>query len=524
MALPSTSVLSIIVGGSDTANGPVFDPSNASMATDWSVASANTSSPVVTSASYTFVASDVGAWWFNKSGTNGIPGWYQIVSVSAGAATLSAAIGAAVLTNFTLNTTVGCGTSSSLTSQTGTVNYSWGASARTTLTAATAAGSGSTITDSAIGKNWVGNGVMLTGGTNVTAGLYMVNSTSGTTATLDRACTTGATSNAAGGMGGAYASPGAAAAASASGHRVLQKSGTYTLTTSTAGAGGPVSLSGKSGLEWIGYGTIPGDMGTAPVISAGAIASIVVFEFGGSSGNSRCSVNIKVDGNSQTSITGFSSAANLAENCIAANCTTAGFSGLSTSNCTATGCLVGFGAIVSASGCFTKSCTTGFSLTSGSHVNDSVASGGTTGFKLDGAGFQGTVVKNCVAYNTSGAAISEGTGSRYNSIINFIAVSCGAVSLVSRTLIRRFFTYNTTASFGTNLVLDGSTTLSANPLTDPANDDFTPNNTAGGGAVVRGLSRAFANTATSTYRDAGALQHREVAGGATQLVGSGLVG
>ena len=52
--------------------------------------SATTNAPVVSSTNYSFVSGDVGNFLFIQSGqTNWIAGWYEIVSVSAGAATLN---------------------------------------------------------------------------------------------------------------------------------------------------------------------------------------------------------------------------------------------------------------------------------------------------------------------------------------------------------------------------------------------------------------------------------------------------
>src|ERR1041385_5743602 len=103
-------VLEIEAGGGDTNNGGGFANGVAGFPTDLAATSGNTSAPVVTSASYTFVAGDVGAYVYVKSGTNWTPGWYPINSVSGGAATLGAGIGAATLANGRLTTVAGCAT------------------------------------------------------------------------------------------------------------------------------------------------------------------------------------------------------------------------------------------------------------------------------------------------------------------------------------------------------------------------------------------------------------------------------
>ncbi len=63
-------------------NGGGFDTGVAGFPTDGAATVATSSAPVFTSASYNFVAGDVGAWIYIKSGTNWTAGWYQITVVS----------------------------------------------------------------------------------------------------------------------------------------------------------------------------------------------------------------------------------------------------------------------------------------------------------------------------------------------------------------------------------------------------------------------------------------------------------
>src|SRR6185369_16734786 len=135
MAVTAATILECAATGSDgnagsDNNAGAFDPATnvANMLTDLAATVATGNSPVVTSASYNFVAGDVGSWLFISSGTNWTPGWYKIASVGSNAATLSAAIGAAILYAtggpFGLNTAAGCATTASPTSGTGSVDYS----------------------------------------------------------------------------------------------------------------------------------------------------------------------------------------------------------------------------------------------------------------------------------------------------------------------------------------------------------------------------------------------------------------
>lgn len=152
MALTAGTIFAIqATATTGNINGSGFNPANANFPVDLAATSANTASPVVTSATYNFVAGDVGAWVYVKSGTNWVAGWYQIVSVAANAATLSAAIGAAVLTInaigvVTYNTTAGCATTASPTGGTFGVDYSQQDTAQSTITDAVSVGASTTLT------------------------------------------------------------------------------------------------------------------------------------------------------------------------------------------------------------------------------------------------------------------------------------------------------------------------------------------------------------------------------------------
>src|SRR5262245_15878555 len=123
MALAATTIWAVDTGGDDTNFSGAFDPGQtAGMFTDGAATSATTSAPVFTSASYNFVAGDAGAWLYVASGTNWIPGWYKIASVSLNAATLTATIGQAVKSTSGVvsgpSTATGCATTGSPTGAT----------------------------------------------------------------------------------------------------------------------------------------------------------------------------------------------------------------------------------------------------------------------------------------------------------------------------------------------------------------------------------------------------------------------
>lgn len=108
-ALPNTTIFEVRQAGSNSnsgcfvegATGTDFSQQNAAQYTFADLASVNgtTNPSIVTSASHSFVAADVGNCLRVTAGTNWTTGVYQIVSVAAGAATLDRAVGtAAVIT------------------------------------------------------------------------------------------------------------------------------------------------------------------------------------------------------------------------------------------------------------------------------------------------------------------------------------------------------------------------------------------------------------------------------------------
>lgn len=169
--------------------GGGFNIANANFISDFTATGATGIAPVLSSASYNFVAGDVGAWIYVKSGTNWTPGWYQIASVAANAATLNTQIGQAIqISNnrFIRNTVAGIATVATPTSGTCGIDYSQQNAAQITNNVLT--GTTTTCTDATtpFGLNHVGNFMAISAGTGVTAGWYEIVSVSGVTATLDR--------------------------------------------------------------------------------------------------------------------------------------------------------------------------------------------------------------------------------------------------------------------------------------------------------------------------------------------------
>src|ERR1035437_3502052 len=123
-----TSVFEVRSGATaGNVNGGGFNPANANFISNFTATVATGNSPVIASASYNFVAGDVGAWVYVKSGSNWTAGWYQIASVASNKATVNAAIGQAIqISNgrYITNTVAGCATTASPTSGTCGIDYS----------------------------------------------------------------------------------------------------------------------------------------------------------------------------------------------------------------------------------------------------------------------------------------------------------------------------------------------------------------------------------------------------------------
>jgi hypothetical protein len=83
-----------------------------------------------------------------------------------------------------------------------------------------------------------------------------------------------------------------------------------------------------------------------------------------------------------------------------------------------------------------------------------------------------------------------------------------------------FYNCTTDTQYGDNEVLH-KISLTADPYTDAANDDYSLNNTAGGGADCRAVSIFGAGQITN-YRDIGALQHEDTGGGGDPFPSQGI--
>jgi hypothetical protein len=481
--------------------------------TDGAATLATSSAPVFTSASYTFVAGDVGAFIYIKSGTNWTAGWYPIASVSGGAATLTASIGAAVLdTNKGLNTAAGCATTASPTAATWGIDYSQSATSRLTFTDMVIGGTTTQFTSAAnpVGKNFVGNIISNTSGTGWTVQRVAVVSTSGTTATCDKALGTAASTGGNGRMGGALASPGLAASVVVLGNTLWIKSGTYTITSaSTNVSGGCPSLAGTVHCE--GYGSVRGDLGARPTFIASGISTFTILTVGLES----IIRNLIVDGATLTASRGVLISRSLGEYLHAQNCKNNGFVCNSTGTvlvrCSATGCSTqaAFSSAGLLSSCVAYSNTiSGFSEGNVGFLVNCISSSN-SGASSDG--FIGTGNHdwlNCVAYNNGRHGFSL-TNNVFQLAQNCIAESNGgwgfsALSIGS--VVHNCAGFNNTSG---NVTISGTlventtfiTVTAGSVFTSPATGDFSLNNTASQGALLRaaGLPSILPGISTTSY-------------------------
>jgi len=298
--------------------------------------------------------------------------------------------------------------------------------------------------------------------------------------------------------GTAFATPGyAAGQATVSGDIIYIKSGTYTLSTTTANtSGGPLSL--YNGVRIEGYQTTVGDQAAKPVINAGTQTGIPVIRSAGNNWNALAITTtcIEVDGNSQ-SVTGFSNNYQFGMtsiNCIARNCSVEGFKGLNGErsyflNCSAFDCATGFNSGY-ARQCLADSCTNGFVGGFGA-VIQSVASNNTSnGFNL--TSFHPLHCHKCVAYANGANGFDVNIDNA--SFCECIASENGGYgfdtpSAASDPLICDSADYNNTLGrknqTGTKNREIRPITLTSDPFVDAANLDFRINDVAGGGSELR---------------------------------------
>ncbi|MES2367703.1 MAG: hypothetical protein V4563_17635 [Pseudomonadota bacterium] len=539
MAISANVIFDVRTGGSDTANGGAFDPSvSAGMNADGAATSANTSAPVFTSAAYSFVAGDVGAWLFIQAGTNCFVGWFQIASVAANAATLSAASGAAVFYELSLPSRstagfTGIATVASPTSIRWTIDYSQQNTAQVSYTDLANAGAGLTVSSAAnpFGKHQVGNMLVVASGTNFTAGNYIIASIGGSNvATVTGAAniTTGAGSAGVGGLGGAMASAAKAVGKRTANSKVFVQGGTYTFTSSSSNvAGGVISMTSNNAQDfpgvlagWSGLRTYD-STGTAPLLDAGAISATMATI----NGQYTLVRNLVIDCKSNATTTGMavSGTGNNVSDVWVKNSTVNGFniaSGLAfrirASGCSGTAAInwtspyplsyaeadnnTTTGFVVNVNGCFLNHC-----------ISRSNTGALKCGFTITGS----ANMDGCVAYGNTADGILINVANGYGFIRNTIVEGNGgfgvrAASNAPMVRIENLGDYNNTSGPYSTTTLPPPVNLvsaSGSFFVNAAGGNFALNTTANQGAlaVATGIT-VFLTGTTTSYGDIGAAQ------------------
>lgn len=560
-------------GATDQGGG--FDPTNANFLTDLTTDTntGNTTSPVVSSASYNFVAGDVGAWLFIQSGTNWIPGWYQIASVASNKATLTGTIGAGVKygtdsLNYRtyhrpngVTTAAGVASVATPTGGVWSIDYSQQTGAFLSYTDIVIDGTTNTDATSAahpFGKQMLGNIINVASGTGFTVQLVQLTSIpSGVIGRFDKSLGTLSSTGGTGKMGGAIGSSSAITALTlplVAGNKVYLK-GTYTLTattTVTAAIKGDIT-DGRISVE--GFTTTPGQLDGRPTITS-ATNSVALFTLNDNDFTEW--IHLSLTHTAATRGNGFACAtANtnsafcldiIFDGCLigwnGANQNALGvFIGCEFKNCTSTTAAISFTA---ASSCWMYGCdvhdnagdgvraaTSNFALTAyrtifdtnaGIHINYTTST--TANLIVDHCTFvDGTsdAIKFAATASTSPNLYLSNTvfwgngGADINNLDEQMTIDVNC-----RVNRNNAYGNNTNPRVGFSYGL-GDVSLSAtDPFTNRSGRDFSPNSTAGGGALLRATSYpgAFPGGASTNYADIGAVQHQESAASGSGSTGN----
>lgn len=561
MAFNPATYWHTMIGGSDATNGGGggFDATTTSMATDLTgVSGCNGATPVVSSASYSFVASDVGAWLFVGGGTSWTKGWYQIASVASNQATLTAGIGSATAYPLSLSTVIGCATVATPTVGTWSVDYSKQTASRYSFTdmiiGATTTQFTSTLTPVTV--NMIGNAIAVSAGTGFTVQRVVITAAAAGTATCDKTLGTAASTAGIGALGGSLLTRGFAASLVAVSNYILSKyNATADIVTSvsTNVTAGRVSVTngGISTAEsvWRGYEITPGDAtANRPIYRWGiAGASNALLGLSGSNtrvenqvldgnratfaltkgiflsaGNNQVIRNVKFMGMSGM-VTGSTGFGTVFENCEFTDCATTVVGSLTTTgttvfrNCTfhdnSVTCLTISSGRVFLNDCVfwnnTGASTSAIQMTGIGILfaeNVTIATVGQHGFDIQVS--PGKVqLTNCYVQGAAGSGYNIGAATDAVTLLN-----CGGFN-------------NTTANYTVaNLNpanVTGFLTPSSDVFTSLAGGNLTLNNTAGSGALLRAASSPASFTgmsSTTNFRDIGASQHLDSGGATTTYI------
>jgi len=383
----------------------------------------------------------------------------------------------------------------------------------------------------------VGNLIQITAGAGFTLDFYEITAQDGTSWTLDRSPAATGTSGGTWAMGGALGSPGKLTDAIKTDYqKAYIKSGTYTLTTATNGPAGPLAVTANIASYIEGYDVTRGDLiakdyfdptDNFPLISAGAQSPTYVVRLNGGFNDNRQGIAcVAADANSNATQCFQGGTTYRGDNfirCKAINAADHGFTGGRHVECYAKDCVTGIRTLA-ASKCYSTSNVNGFEASS----NNTTYFDHCIAYANTGDGFSnlsyGVHTANCISVdNTSDGFKLASSYGGMDSYSNCIAYGNGAYGWNFSTSREDDFLFNCAAGNNTSGDFRGNNrlanlepiTLTADPFVDKASEDFRLNDTAGGGALLRGLCRV-ASQANDTG-DIGATQHADGAGGGTTI-------
>ena len=408
----------------------------------------------------------------------------------------------------------------------GGTDYSQQDAAQLSLTDCATSGTGVTTLTSATGgftAAMVGNVIHLSSGTNLTTGFYEITGFTDTnTVTLDRSPDdgVGGVSGATGKVGGSLATPGVMRdIVFSDGNEVWIKSGTYTLSTGTAGPGGPVTFlsANLANILISGYNSTHGDLsgtvGSAnrPLLDRGTVTGFSYIWSGVNSSVNVLTQHICIDCQGYNG--GINQSGYSFHDCKVVDFDTNGFNVLGIVTCCQaegdfTSSDIGFSRCTHIANCIAFGCSVGIILFSNDSATNCLSYQNDVGIEIeDGSSF----ASNCTAYNndTDGFQIlhersvvinchSEANGG----FAYFHFEDSGNPSAIincsdfNNTSGRENFSGNATyLKFETNPV-----SLTAQGITSAT--DLSPNDTAGGGALLRNAAVDY-DSSQSTLLDIG---------------------
>ena len=158
-------------------------------------------------------------------------------------------------------------------------------------------------------------------------------------------------------------------------------------------------------------------------------------------------------------------------------------------------------------------------------------------YPIYNSGTQALIIVGNTFYNNTYSCYSASTSERYVAMVNNVSVSGGGYFFQGIGFSAGYFINNYIyaqvngfdnyspinethySGFGNVWLSYGNQILTANPLNNPASGDFSINNVAGGGAVIKGASypTVYPGSSTNNYLDVGAVQSQG-GGGSTVIV------